>query len=183
MTDREERQHVIEVLKQMRLDYEDFWEEINTEEIKAFNYAIASIETDLKYDLLYEETSGQEDKEADKPTTKNDLAVDCISRDSAIKALGYDIKSFEFKSGVSEYMDDIAKLLNTIYEIQVNNIKALPPVTPQESIEKCKWIKYDHRTMCPKEHDIDNPYWRIPENRMEALKYCPYCGKEIEVEE
>ena len=30
------------------------------------------------------------------------------------------------------------------------------------------------------EHDIDNPYWRIPEN-MDKLKYCPYCGKEIKV--
>lgn len=47
---------------------------------------------------------------------------------------------------------------------------------------KCKWIYYDYRTVCPKEHDIDNPYWRIPENRMEALRYCPYCGKEIEIE-
>lgn len=62
-------------------------------------------------------------------------------------------------------------------------VKEGVPVTPQELTEKCKWIKYDHRTMCPKEHDIDNPYWRIPENRMETLKYCPYCGKEIEVEE
>lgn len=70
----------------------------------------------------------------EEPTTKNDLGVDCISRDSAIKALDYDIKSFEFKPGVSKYMDDIAKLLNTIYETQVNNIKALPSVTPQEPI-------------------------------------------------
>lgn len=53
----------------------------------------------------------------------------------------------------------------------------------QEPTEKCTWIKYDYRTVCPKEHDIDNPYWRIPENRMETLKFCPYCGKEIEVEE
>ena len=50
--------------------------------------------------------------------------------------------------------------------------------------EKCTWIKYDYRTMYPKEHlDVDSPYWRIPEKRMETLKYCPYCGKEIEVEE
>jgi hypothetical protein len=34
--------------------------------------------------------------------------------------------------------------------------------------------------MCPKEHDVDNSYWRIPDN-MSALKYCPYCGKKIEV--
>lgn len=49
--------------------------------------------------------------------------------------------------------------------------------------EKCKWIKYDYRTVCPKEHNVDSPYWRIPDNRTDALKYCPYCGKEIEVEE
>lgn len=48
---------------------------------------------------------------------------------------------------------------------------------------RCKWIKYDYRTICPSEHDIDNPYWRIPEKRMDVLKYCPYCGKEIEVTE
>lgn len=76
-----------------------------------------------------------------EPTTKNDLGVECISRDSAIKALDYDIESFEFKSGVSKHMDDIAKLLNTIYEIQVNNIKALPSVTPQE--QRTEW-EQDH---------------------------------------
>lgn len=47
---------------------------------------------------------------------------------------------------------------------------------------KCQWIKYDYRTICPKEHIIigNSPYWRIPDN-MNALKYCPYCGKKIEV--
>ena len=93
MTDREERQHVIEVLKQMRLDYEDFWEENDTEEIKAFNYAIASIETDLKYDLLYEETSGQADKQADKTTTKNDLEIVMDAMEYRTNALIENIKS------------------------------------------------------------------------------------------
>ena len=50
----------------------------------------------------------------------------------------------------------------------------------KERKKKCRWIKYDYRTMCPKDHDIDNPYWRIPENRKDVLKYCPYCGKEID---
>lgn len=50
-----------------------------------------------------------------------------------------------------------------------------------EEVQTCKWIKYDYRTICPKEHaDADDPYWRIPENR-DSLKYCPYCGKEIVV--
>lgn len=48
-----------------------------------------------------------------------------------------------------------------------------------EEMKTCKWIKYDYRTICPKNHDDANdPYWRIPEN-MANLKYCPYCGKEI----
>ena len=50
-----------------------------------------------------------------------------------------------------------------------------------EEVQTCKWIKYDYRTICPKNHgDADDPYWRIPEN-MTKLKYCPYCGKEIVV--
>ena len=49
-----------------------------------------------------------------------------------------------------------------------------------KEIQTCKWIKYDYRTICPKEHDASNQYWRIPEN-MDKLKYCPYCGKEIVV--
>ena len=46
-----------------------------------------------------------------------------------------------------------------------------------EAMQICEWIKYDYRTICPKNHcDADDPYWRIPEN-MDKLKYCPYCGK------
>lgn len=66
---------------------------------------------------------------------------DCIRRDSAIKALDYDIKCFEFKSGVSKHMDDIAKLLNTIYETQVNNIKTLPSVPQEPILEKINKMK------------------------------------------
>ena len=50
----------------------------------------------------------------------------------------------------------------------------------QEEEEYCEWIKYDYRTIAPKKHDVDNPYWRIPEN-MDKLKYCPYCGEIIKV--
>jgi hypothetical protein len=103
-----------------------------------------------------------------EPTTKNDLAVDCISRKAALDITWHD----------PSYSDP----LNVLTEVR-DKIRELPSVTPQNPIEKCTWIKYNYRTMCPKEHDADNPYWRIPENRMEVLKYCPYCGKEIEVEE
>lgn len=33
-----------------------------------------------------------------------------------------------------------------------------------------------------KNHDADNPYWRLPEN-MDKLKYCLYCGNEIVIED
>lgn len=44
----------------------------------------------------------------------------------------------------------------------------------------CEWFKYDYRTITPKYHDAENPYWRIPEN-LDRLKHCPYCGKKIKV--
>ena len=44
----------------------------------------------------------------------------------------------------------------------------------------CEWFRYDYRTIAPKNHDAENPYWRIPDN-MDKLKYCPYCGKKIRV--
>lgn len=70
---------------------------------------------------------------------------DAISRADAIKALDYDIKSFEFKSGVCKHMNEIANLLNTIYEIQSDNIKALPPVQPKTGhCKDCKYFEYDH---------------------------------------
>ena len=50
------------------------------------------------------------------------------------------------------------------------------------SDDVCEWIKYDYRTICPKNHDANNQYWRIPDNT-DKLKYCPYCGKKIKVVE
>ena len=52
-------------------------------------------------------------------------------------------------------------------------------MTEYKADNTCEWIKYDYRTMCPKNHgDVDNPYWRIPTD-MKHLLYCPYCGKRI----
>ncbi len=46
----------------------------------------------------------------------------------------------------------------------------------------CEWFKYDYRTIAPKNHDVGNPYWRIPED-YSKLMFCPYCGKKIKVVE
>ena len=102
-----------------------------------------------------------------------DLEVDCISRDSAIKALDYDIKCFEFKPGISHHMNEIAKLLNTIYETQAKNIKVLPSVTPQD--RKGHWIK---GYIYP-----DGEYWKCDKcNELIKVKYpmhyCNNCGSD-----
>lgn len=77
-------------------------------------------------------------------------------------------------------LDKTIKDLETEYKSDFNLQLAEWLKELRERKSKCKWIRYDYRTICPKNHDIDNPYWRIPENT-ECLKYCPYCGKEIEV--
>ena len=126
-----DREEVIKWLKIMKANLNTFPEINCGKKIEALAEAIRL----LKNERSEEPSSSEKPNKSEIPTgsiTNNDLGVDCIDRDSAIKALDYDIKCFEFKSGVSKHMDDIAKLLNTIYETQVNNIKALPSVTPQE---------------------------------------------------
>ncbi len=70
---------------------------------------------------------------------------------------------------------------NNVYSLLLTEDNT-PKDCPLKPIkEKCKWIYYDYRTIIPYEHNVDNPFWRIPEERMGALK-CPYCGKEIELD-
>ena len=85
--------------------------------------------------------------------------------------------------------DDLEEPFETI--IKLDNGRYLRAVECQYSyideevsddVDVCEWIKYDYRTICPKNHDANNPYWRIPDN-MDKLKYCPYCGKRIKVVE
>ena len=161
MTDREERQHVIEVLK----SWDGYFIGYTSDEVQeALRYAIASIETDLKYDLLYEETSGQ----ADKPTTKNDLAVDCISRADVLKLMQDNWHTHNGDWAMQESMDDI---------------RALPAVTSIRP--KGHWIEQiDHEENCrtlicsncdrPALHDEDS-IWKH--------KFCPHCGADMRGEE
>ena len=60
-----DRKKAIQTLKQLRLDYEEFYEEHNNEVTQAYDMAIASLETDEAYDLMYEQP---------------EFCKDCISR-------------------------------------------------------------------------------------------------------
>jgi hypothetical protein len=114
---------------------------------------------------------------------------DPISRKDALKALDYDIKSFEFKSGVDRHMNEIANLLNTIYEIQSDNIKALPPVQPKyntsEWCHDCSEYNQD-KHCCPRYNKVirsaveemkqsKTGHW-IYDKRLENWK-CSECGR------
>lgn len=68
--------------------------------------------------------------------------------------------------------------------VQMVDLTEAIEIVKQGSVsdDVCEWIKYDYRTICPKNHYTNNPYWRIPDNT-DKLKYCPYCGKKIKVVE
>ena len=61
-----------------------------------------------------------------------------------------------------------------------NAIEIVNQVAEEYGDDFCEWFKYDYRTIAPKNHDVGNPYWRIPED-YSKLMFCPYCGKKIKV--
>lgn len=137
-------------------------------------------------------------------TTNIDLEIfikDSIKQNKNWMKIFYEneISSVEFPAMSSNYWNDYIEYLNAVRMsfrliVHANKIaddkirkgifmEAVNEVIPKlEEDDFCEWIKYDYRTICPKYHDADNPYWRIPEN-MDKLKYCPYCGKEIRIAE
>lgn len=141
------------------------------------------------------------------PVTTNTTNLEAFIKDSVKGNKNWmktfyenEVSSAEFPAMSSDYSNDYMEYLNTIRTsirliVHANKIagdkirkdifiEAVNEVIPKklEEDDFCEWIKYDYRTICPKHHDADNPYWRIPEN-MDKLKYCSYCGKEIKIVE
>ena len=77
--------------------------------------------------------------------------------------------------GKSEHDADLNKSTQLAFDDAIEIVKQCGAAD-----DVCEWIKYDYRTIFPKNHDANNPYWRIPDNT-DKLKYCPYCGKKIKV--
>lgn len=90
-------------------------------------------------------------------------------------------KEFERLSLAINGTDKFTKqgISDCIKELRDSSIEIINEELAKEP-QECKWFKYDYRTIAPKHHDVENPYWRIPEN-MDKLKYCPYCGRKIKV--
>jgi len=88
-----------------------------------------------------------------------------------LNGLSYDI-NHAFSGHYMTFVKSVEEICEEIKGIKTN-------ISKLGEKPKCEWIKYDYRTVCPKNHDIENPYWRLPEARADALKFCPYCGGEI----
>lgn len=89
-----------------------------------------------------------------------------------------------YASDLKNELDIAYKHGNAIFEVE-ETIETTEPSsgTEYKTANTCEWIKYDYRTMCPREHgDVNNPYWRIPVD-MKHLLYCPYCGMRIRLTE
>ena len=130
---------------------------------------------DLKADIVnYEEQ---------EPTTKNDLAVDCISRKSIKQKLqehhdffvnaygGFSNLPQNDKSRVDEIINCIAMVVNE------------PPVTPQP--RKGHWIECmpgGAEEWCYKCSECN--FWKYKKSiNLSKFKFCPNCGSRNEVEE
>lgn len=179
MTDREEREQVLETLTNMR-DWMESARQIRSTpaRINALNYAISSIKTDLKYDLLYEdnqiadadkmiaEDNSCEPNKSENPTsstTKKDLVVDCISRKAALDITWHD----------PSYSDP----LNVLTEVR-DKIKELPSVTPQEP-RKGEWLRMsdlseqeDDRYKCSRCGNVIHH-----KNKMDLYTFNSWCGR------
>lgn len=49
--------------------------------------------------------------------------------------------------------------------------------------KKCKWVLYDGTTVVPKNHfAIDSKLLKVSmTNGMSELKYCPHCGRRVDL--
>ena len=118
-------------------------------------------------------TSCSDEKDADN------IASFCDEIYSAIPKLDKIIEELElhsFELGTDTLPVHYVRLNEAIEIVKQGGVSAVSDA----SDNVCEWIKYDYRTICPKNHDANNPYWKIPDNT-DKLKYCPYCGKKIKI--
>lgn len=143
------------------------------ENMKEFNYTLAPLQVfDMAIKALEQE-----------PTTKNDLGVDCISRQSVLDKIQRLINAEQNNIDENgDYMNYARERVNAYEAIQffVENDCLCPSVTPQEP-KKGHWIKgYTFP---------DGVYWKCDKcNELIKVKipmhYCNNCGADMrEVEE
>ena len=106
--------------------------------------------------------------------TKADIVVKCGVKNPYYVVVFHEVGKKDDTEGFGSYN------LKNVFLWREEAIEIVSEVEAEYENNVCEWFKYDYRTIAPRFHDAENPYWRIPEN-MDKLKFCPYCGKKIKV--
>lgn len=187
MSDRTEREKQLDWLYRLKSDLKIFIpKDFHLAEFEqSLDYAISSIKTDLKYDLLYEETREKipinlhiteikkhQSDFSDLGKDNNVTTKDCISRVDARKA----IIDHQYSDSFCEE-HNIDHSINTgMALIALSDLPSVTPIRP-----KGHWIEQiDHEENCrtlicsncdrPALHDGDS-IWKH--------KFCPHCGADM----
>jgi len=162
------RSEAIEALKQLRLDYVEFWEELNDETTRALDMAIASLEADEAYQLEYERTTKEipiklnitevKKHQSDFSDLSERKAEDCISREFQEIVVEYPPEdlctypeykgkpyfSIKYKEG-NDYFIGYGTYKPEVFSRYLRDY-FMPPVTPQEP-RKGHWIEHEWEEM------------------------------------
>lgn len=98
-----------------------------------------------------------------EPTTKNDLAVDAVSRDEVKRFIQAHIHEIITESG-----EDKNKHTNRVLRSMIHGVNCMPQVTPQP--RKACWITRPHV------YGVTYCSWCDFELKIDNTNYCPNCG-------
>ena len=152
-----DRKKAIQTLKQLRLDYEEFYEEHNNEVTQAYDMAIASLETDEAYDLMYEQP---------------EFCKNCISREAVYYYISSHIHEIITESGTDKNAHT-----NAILRSLANGIKTMPSVLPKAEKQKGHWIFVDKAH--EHAHCSECDYGNVDLLDGRPHNYCPNCGAKM----
>ena len=102
-----------------------------------------------------------------EPTTKNDLGVDCISRDAVKYYIQAHIHEIITESGIDKNAHT-----NRILRALLNGVDTMPSVTPQEP-KTGHWIKFPVGWKC------SNCSLGTNDRGADSFNFCPNCGAKM----
>lgn len=110
-----------------------------------------------------------------QPTTKNDLGVDCISRDVVKNYIQAHIHEIITESG-----EDKNKHTNRVLRSMIHGVDCMPSVTPQLSVPEVTALAEWVEKLTKASEDAYNKGYA---DGVKSVNICPHCGEYIGEEE